>query len=66
MPSAVDFRKQIAVPSLFTILEVALKEITFSIRKGENLAWEISSKYSITVNLGKSAVSFSESNSDVP
>ena len=40
---------------------VALVEITFSMRKGENLAWQTSSKHSITMNLGKSTASFSES-----
>ena len=34
---------------------------TFSIRKGENVSRQTSSKDSITLNLGKSATSFSES-----
>ena len=42
-------------------LGVSLVEITFSIRKGENLA---SSKDSMTMNLGKSAASPSKSDSD--
>ena len=33
-------------------------------RKGENLTWQTSSKDSITMNLGKSAASFSEPDSD--
>ena len=44
-----------------TVFGVALVEITFSIRKGENLARQTSLKDSITMNLGKSAASFSES-----
>ena len=47
-----------------TVLGVALVEITFSMRKGENLARQTSSKDSITMNLEKSAVSFSKSDSD--
>ena len=47
----------------FTVFGLALVEITFSVRKGENLAWQ-TSKDSITMNLGKSAASFSESDSD--
>ena len=48
----------------FTVFWVSLVEITFSMRKGVNLAWKTSSKNSITMNLGKSAASFSESDSD--
>ena len=44
-----------------TVFGRALVEIAFSIRKGENLAKPTSSKDSITMNLGKSAASFSES-----
>ena len=47
-----------------TVFGLALVDITFSIRKGENLAWHTSSKDSITMNLGKSAASFSESDSE--
>ena len=47
-----------------TVFRVALVEITFSVRKGENLACQTSSKDSITMNLGKSAASFSKSDSD--
>ena len=43
---------------------VALVAITFSIEKGENLARQTSSKDSMTMNLRKSAASFSESDSD--
>ena len=48
----------------FTVFGLALLVITFSMRKGENLAWQTSSKDSITINLGKSAASFSESDSE--
>ena len=47
-----------------TVYGLALVDITFSIRKGENLARHTSSKDSITMNLGKSAASFSESDSE--
>ena len=47
-----------------TIFGLALVDITFSMRKGENFARHISSKNSITMNLGKSAASFSESDSE--
>ena len=47
-----------------TVFGIALVEITFSMRKCENLAWLTSSKDSITMNLGMSAGSFSESDSD--
>ena len=49
---------------ILTDFLVVLVEITFSVRKGENLAWPTSSKDSLTMNLGKSAASFSESDSD--
>ena len=44
-----------------TVFGLALLEITFSLRKGENLVRPTSSKDSITMNLGKSPASFSES-----
>ena len=47
-----------------TVFGLALVDITFSMRKGENLARQTSSKDSITMNLGKSAVSFSMSDSE--
>ena len=47
-----------------TVFVVALVEITFSMRKGENLGWQISFKDSTTMNLGKSVASFDESDSD--
>ena len=47
-----------------TVFGVALVEITFSMRKGKNLASQTSSKDSITMNLGKSAASFSLFDSD--
>ena len=47
-----------------TVFGLALVEITFSLRKGVNLARQTSSKDSITMNLGKSAASFSESDSE--
>ena len=47
-----------------TSFGLALVDITFSVRKGENLARHTSSKDSITMNLGKSAASFSESDSE--
>ena len=47
-----------------TFFELALGDITFSMRKAENLARDTSSKDSITMNLGKSTASFSESNSE--
>ena len=46
----------------FMFLEVALIAITFSIEKRKNLAWQNSSKDSMTMNIGKSAASFSKSN----
>ena len=45
-------------------LEVVLNVISFSIKKGENLARQTSSKDLMTMNLGKSAASFSESHTD--
>ena len=47
-----------------TVFGLALVDMTFSIRKGENLARHTSSKDSITMNRGKSAASFSESDSE--
>ena len=47
-----------------TVFGVALVEITFSMRKDENLARQTSTKDSIIMNLGKSSASFSESDSD--
>ena len=47
-----------------TVFGLALVDITFSIRKGENLARHTSSKDSVTMNLGKSATSFTESDSE--
>ena len=47
-----------------TVFGLALIDITFSIRKGESLARHTSSKDSITMNLWKSAVLFSESDSE--
>ena len=47
-----------------TVFRVALVDITFSMRKGENLARHTSSRDSKTMNLGKSAASFSESDSE--
>ena len=49
---------------LFTFFGVALVDNNFSIRKGENLAWLTSSKYSMKMNLEKSTASPSESDSD--
>ena len=64
MPPTIDFHKQIAGPGLFHSSQGALTQITFSIRKGENLARKISSKDSMTMNLEKFATSFSEFNSE--
>ena len=53
----------------FTVFELALVAITFSMRKGKNLAWQTSSKDLITVNLGKFLrvwFSFFESDSHSP
>ena len=47
-----------------TVFGLALVDITFSMRKGENLARQTSTKDSITMNLEKSAASFSESDSE--
>ena len=47
-----------------TVFGLALVDITFSIRKGENLARQTSSKDSIIMNPGKSDASFSESDSE--
>ena len=44
-----------------TVSGLALADITFSMRKDENLVKQTSSKDSITMNLEKSAASFSES-----
>ena len=46
------------------VFGLAFVDITFSIRKGENLAMHTSSNDSITMNLGKSAASFSKSDSE--
>ena len=54
-------------PFMFTLHflgRVALVGITFTIKKGENLAQQTFSKDSMTMNRGKSAASFSESDSD--
>ena len=48
----------------FLVFGLGLADITFSMKKDENLAKQTSSKDSITMNLGKSAASFSESDSD--
>ena len=48
----------------FTVFGVALVEITFSMRKDENLVRQTSSKDSITRNLGKSSAPLSEFDSD--
>ena len=48
----------------FTVFRLALVDITFSMRKDENLTTQTSSKDSITMNLGKSATSISESDSE--
>ena len=48
----------------FTFFGVACAEIIFSLRNGENLARQTSSRDSMTMNLEKSAASFSESDSD--
>ena len=47
-----------------TVFGLAFVDIPFSIRKGENVAKHTSSKDSITMNLGKSAASYSESDSE--
>ena len=47
-----------------TFFGLSLVDITFSIRKGENLARHTSSEDSITMNLRKSVTSFSESDSE--
>ena len=47
----------------FTVFGVTLVEIT-CLKKGDNFPWQTSSKDSITMNLGKSVASFSESDSD--
>ena len=46
------------------VLGVALVKISFSIMKDENLAKQISTKYVMSMYLGMSAASFSESDSD--
>ena len=48
-----------------TVFRLDLVDITFSMGKGENLSRQTSSKDSITMILGKSAASFSESDSEV-
>ena len=55
--------KQISILS-FKLLGIALDMITIFIKKGENLARQIASKDSMIMNLGKSAASVSESDSD--
>ena len=57
-------RSKLSFLVFLTVFAVALVEITFSMRKGKNLARQTSSKYSMTMNLGKSAASFSKSDSD--
>ena len=47
-----------------TVFGLARVDITFSIRKGENLVRQTSFKDSISMNLGKYAASFSESDSE--
>ena len=47
-----------------TVFGIVLVEITFSKRKGDNLARQTSSKDPITMNLGKPAAAFSKSDSD--
>ena len=48
----------------FAFFGVSLVDNTFSIGKGKNLAWQTSSKDSMTINLGKSVASPSEFDSD--
>ena len=61
---AVHLNKQVDISFFLSVLWVSHVEITFSMRERENLAWQTSSKDSITMNLGKSAASFSEPDSD--
>ena len=61
--SAVHSTSKLPFVVFFKIFGVSRVEITFTMRKGENLANQTSSKDSITMNLGKSAASFSESDS---
>ena len=64
LPPFVHINKQVSVPCLSTIFVLALIFVTFSKRKEDNLAKQTSSKYSMTMNLGKSAASHSESDSE--
>ena len=60
----VHLDKQVVILCFLTIFWLTLAEFTFSMRKSEHLTWHTTSKDSITMNLGKSAVSFSESHSE--
>ena len=65
IPPVVNIHKQIAASSIFTVLEVDLVVITFSIKNGTNFVYQVSSRESMAMNLrGKSVASFSESNSE--
>ena len=57
-PPALHLDKQVFVSDFLHLFQCSL------VRKGENLAWQTSSKDSMTMNLGKSAASPSESDSD--
>ena len=60
----VHFDNQVSVSNFLYVLGVVLDAISFSTGKGENLDRQTASKDSITMNLGKSATSWSEFHSD--
>ena len=62
LPPTINFDKQVSLSFMF--FGVTLDATTFFIKKGENLDRQTSSKDSMTMNLGKSAASFFEPNSD--
>ena len=63
-PPTLHLDKQVSVSDFLNVFRRCPFEIAFSIRKGENLARQTSSKDSMTMNLGKSSASPSESDSD--
>ena len=64
LPLAVYLNKQVSISYFFMFLGAVLVAIIFSIWKGKNLARQTFSKDSMTMNLGKSTASFSESDLD--
>ena len=64
LPPAVHLDQEVSILCFLNSFWSSSSGDYFFMRKGENLAWQISSKDSITMNPGKSAALFSEFDSD--